>query len=581
MEEGTVSPARDDSRAPAAAEAASLVVVFGGTTCAATTTTRLVVRAAAEAEGHVAWRPATPPLFHAPYFPTPAPAQKKRKRRRKGSPAAPGHQQQERGHDDDDAAGGTSTSTTSNDGGEQGSSPAEQTVEQKMERALGALRPVFHACPAAPSLQATAAIADDHHGHHHHEEEEEEEDEGQDEARQLDDGGESAPAAKRPRMNAAAAEEEGADDDGGKKGAPPPPPPPAPPPGTAAAVPPADASDGGWREAKALVTQDGEALLAWTALGASLQRFAGGGGGAEEDEEATPVDVWEAEAEGRAEAIMAGRVVRNDRWDREALLTALPGRTFVIPPRSAFLMSLWTEEQAQAIRACTAGLPASEPLLGGWVIVSINKRGLLQERVVVLSREAVYRCKYKYKEARLAHYKRIALTSLLGAYIGPYRSDHGRRPCGLCLLTNDKKAQPPPLSYNHPSTHFFSFPLTFSSSKPYHYFQALLPAGAPLELGREIIDDIVEMITEAWTDADEAATDDDQGAGFFVEETELAFPSSGGVTKVPVRKAYNTLRLGLRSPKDSSARRDQSASSSSSSPSLSSASPPSRRAHDD
>lgn len=224
------------------------------------------------------------------------------------------------------------------------------------------------------------------------------------------------------------------------------------------------------------------------------------------------------------------------------------------------VQSLWTEEQAQAIRACTAGLPASEPLLGGWVIVSINKRGLLQERVVVLSREAVYRCKYKYKEARLAHYKRIALTSLLGAYIGPYRSDHGRRPCGLCLLTNDKK-------------------------KPYHYFQALLPAGAPLELGREIIDDIVEMITEAWTDADEAATDDDQGAGFFVEETELASPSSGGVTKVPVRKAYNTLRLGLRSPKDSSARRDQSASSSSS-PSLSSslgrsASPPSRRAHDD
>jgi hypothetical protein len=48
----------------------------------------------------------------------------------------------------------------------------------------------------------------------------------------------------------------------------------------------------------------------------------------------------------------------------------------------------------------------------------------------------------------------------------------------------------------------------------------------------EIIDDIVEMITEAWTDADEAAIDDDQGAGFFVEETELASPSSGGVTKV-------------------------------------------------
>ncbi len=41
----------------------------------------------------------------------------------------------------------------------------------------------------------------------------------------------------------------------------------------------------------------------------------------------------------------------------------------------------------------------------------------------------------------------------------------------------------------------------------------------------------MEMITEAWTDADEAATDDEQSAGFFVEETELTSPS-GGVTKV-------------------------------------------------
>jgi hypothetical protein len=51
----------------------------------------------------------------------------------------------------------------------------------------------------------------------------------------------------------------------------------------------------------------------------------------------------------------------------------------------------------------------------------------------------------------------------------------------------------------------------------------------------EIIDDIVEMIAEAWTDADEAP-DEEQGggggAGFFVEETELSYPSAGGVTKV-------------------------------------------------
>jgi hypothetical protein len=115
------------------------------------------------------------------------------------------------------------------------------------------------------------------------------------------------------------------------------------------------------------------------------------------------------------------------------------GRERTAEERMDAVQSLWTEEQAQAIRACTEALPASETLLGGWVIISINKRGLLQERVVVLSREAVYRCKYKYKEGRLAHYKRIPLTSMLGAYIGPYRSDHGRRPCGLCLLTNDKK----------------------------------------------------------------------------------------------------------------------------------------------
>lgn len=60
---------------------------------------------------------------------------------------------------------------------------------------------------------------------------------------------------------------------------------------------------------------------------------------------------------------------------------------------------------------------------------------------------------------------------------------------------------------------------------------AVVARGGGLSI-TEIIDDIVEMITEAWTDADEATGDEEQGAGFFVEETELSYPSSGGVTKV-------------------------------------------------
>jgi len=200
------------------------------------------------------------------------------------------------------------------------------------------------------------------------------------------------------------------------------------------------------------------------------------------------------------------------RDERELEVYASRERT--VEERLDAVQSLWTEDQASAIRTCTAALPpSSDPVLSGWILISINKRGLRQERVVLLSRSALYRCKYKYKDCRLLHFKRIVLSSLLGAYVGPYR--YSGRPYGLCILSSDNK-------------------------KPHHYFQALLPTGAQFELGREIIHDIVEMIGELWTELDEEAAEP-----FFIEEKELSYPSSGGVAKAPVRKAYNTFRLGI------------------------------------
>lgn len=46
------------------------------------------------------------------------------------------------------------------------------------------------------------------------------------------------------------------------------------------------------------------------------------------------------------------------------------------------LQSLWTDEQALAIRTCSSALPPSEQVLGGWVLISINKRGLQQVQLL-------------------------------------------------------------------------------------------------------------------------------------------------------------------------------------------------------
>jgi len=127
------------------------------------------------------------------------------------------------------------------------------------------------------------------------------------------------------------------------------------------------------------------------------------------------------------------------RDERELEVYASRERT--VEERLDAVQSLWTEDQASAIRTCTAALPpSSDPVLSGWILISINKRGLRQERVVLLSRSALYRCKYKYKDCRLLHFKRIVLSSLLGAYVGPYR--YSGRPYGLCILSSDNKVPP-------------------------------------------------------------------------------------------------------------------------------------------
>lgn len=56
------------------------------------------------------------------------------------------------------------------------------------------------------------------------------------------------------------------------------------------------------------------------------------------------------------------------------------------------MQSLWTEEQALAIQTCSSAPPSSEQLLGGWVLISINKRGLHQVILLSLRCESCESC---------------------------------------------------------------------------------------------------------------------------------------------------------------------------------------------
>jgi hypothetical protein len=184
---------------------------------------------------------------------------------------------------------------------------------------------------------------------------------------------------------------------------------------------------------------------------------------------------------------------------------------------------LWAEEQIRGIQACSEAILAKgEEVVNGWIAISINKRRQEQERVIIIGRQAFYRCKFNYREDKLVHYKSVPLNSIVGIYKGHYRPGT----YGMCLVTNNPK-------------------------KPHHYFKPLVPPHFPPEIGKELILGMVDTFLEVLNQmASEERLQPDKD--IFVEEIELTYPSCG--SSIGVAVAYNAMGLGIYKKKGNSNR---------------------------
>lgn len=68
---------------------------------------------------------------------------------------------------------------------------------------------------------------------------------------------------------------------------------------------------------------------------------------------------------------------------------------------------IWKEEHFVAINTCTSLLLSEhedEAFVNAWIVISINQRGQEQERILLLTQTAFYRCKYNFQEARIVRF---------------------------------------------------------------------------------------------------------------------------------------------------------------------------------
>ena len=79
-----------------------------------------------------------------------------------------------------------------------------------------------------------------------------------------------------------------------------------------------------------------------------------------------------------------------------------------------------TQECMKVLEECRSQLVSSEEgTVVGWVVVSINKWGQEQERVVLLSEKAWYRVKYHFEDAAVLRWERTPLEHIVSIEVGP------------------------------------------------------------------------------------------------------------------------------------------------------------------
>jgi len=146
-----------------------------------------------------------------------------------------------------------------------------------------------------------------------------------------------------------------------------------------------------------------------------------------------------------------------------------------------------TEAMEQSIECLFSSCRRDEPetVLGGWLVISINKRDHEQQRIVILTDRSWNRVKYNFRKQRVIHIKRKELSNIRGVTIGP--------------LQRRKKDK-----HHKKQQEFFGFRLEGDSvanatrpHKEHQLYRMVLPPDSEAGFAKEMVLEIVDALVNA------------------------------------------------------------------------------------
>jgi phosphatidylinositol 4-phosphatase len=155
--------------------------------------------------------------------------------------------------------------------------------------------------------------------------------------------------------------------------------------------------------------------------------------------------------------------------------------------------SLWGPHYEQAIGNCVEEVQIpGEECQRAWIVLSVNSRGIEQQRVLILSDMALYRVKYNFSKKKIVRYEKWELLRIFSVEWGPV-SGGNQRLFGARISLKDGSI----VENRDITSDRVKLPSLSKSDELVRIFCAYLPGRFPLEAAREVARDLAAAIKSA------------------------------------------------------------------------------------
>ncbi|KYQ94354.1 hypothetical protein DLAC_04650 [Tieghemostelium lacteum] len=219
----------------------------------------------------------------------------------------------------------------------------------------------------------------------------------------------------------------------------------------------------------------------------------------------------------------------------------------------------WSESRMDAINSCVDHFLKSDKddeqsgFINAWIVISINKRNQEQERILLLTKTHLVRCKYNFNENKIVHCKKTSLSTLKRIQIGSIKTDNNKKSSygfKLCF-SEDLSSSSSGNGRTARSSSKMAIPNANNGTpenntskdddlKGNLYFVPI-PEGETIEFGKDLVNEIIDIIKEGFLNLLGYANISQLsfGQNFIVENNFKRKQNSLVVS------AYNGLKLGF------------------------------------